>query len=110
MTVVAGLMLLGLSGLGSWRLWVVHRAVTALHADMSSIPKRVDGELNRLWHDVEGLHAEHVKAIEARAQRAESAAAQITREHSHLARHVAWMEPWVQYWATTADETKAPER
>lgn len=92
-----------LTGVGGWRLWILHRSLASMKAAVAAVPKRVDGELDRMWEDVQGLHAEHVETVEVRVRRAESAASQVARENGLVARQVSWIGPWVRHWASLSE-------
>jgi hypothetical protein len=102
MTEVLCALVAGAFTVGAWRLWYLHRSMAALEARVSALSADVEAELHQFWKDVEGLHEDHLHSVEARVRRSEAAIAQIAREHGLLARHVAWMEPWVHHWASSA--------
>lgn len=102
MILILGPVVAGLLAVGVWRGWCLHRSVAVLQARVAAVPADVEAQLDQFWKDVEGLHEEHLHSVEARVRRSEAAAAQVAREHGLLARHVAWMEPWVHHWAAGA--------
>lgn len=110
MTAILGLGLVGVVIGGAWWMRSLHRSVASLSSRVSSIPSRVDGELRQFRGDLERLQAGHENAVEVRVRRAEAAAAQVAREHGLLARHVAWMEPWVRHWAAGDDDSRDERR
>lgn len=97
--------LLVLAGLGGWRVWVLHRDLALLRADVEAgINARTDVQLDRFWNHLNRLQEEQGRAVEARVQRVEAAATQIASRHGELARRVGGMEPWVRMWAAASNE------
>jgi hypothetical protein len=89
---------------GAWWMRNMHRTVASLNSRVTRIPSWLGGKPDQFRSEIDQLQDGPVQAVEARVRRAEAAAAQVSREHGSLARHVALMERWVRRWATEPDD------
>jgi hypothetical protein len=100
MTAVLAVAVACLVGVGGWRFWVMHRDLEGLRSGLTRrTDARVDAHLAGIWEELGRLQADHTRAVEARVQRAETAAGRIANGQSRLDRRLTTVEAWVQLWA-----------